>query len=135
MTRKNLDNPIIAVSVKVNQVFLFAYPTRFRQEYGSQMMQVFQDCCLRAFRQSGAKGMSRLRAVTLLDFLRSVFEQHMRKETDLSKSRLIRWGGWAFVLGAFTLVTFLQGSDAVTIPGSEISAILLAVGLLGLRAR
>src|SRR5262245_51086197 len=133
MTSKNLDHPLIAVSVKVYQVFLHAYPTKFQQEYGSQMLQAFQDCCLRAFRQSGVHGMVRLWAVTLLDFLHSVVEQYLQKEIDVSQSRLSKWSGWAFILGAFAFMTILRGP--VVIPASVLSTILLAAGLLGLRAR
>lgn len=53
----------------------------------------------------------------------------------MPKSQSIKMSGWAFILGAFAFLTILQGSDAVAIPGSELSAILLAIGLWGLRAR
>lgn len=53
----------------------------------------------------------------------------------MSKSELIKFSGWAFIAGAFAFLTILSNSDPIAIPGSEISAILLAVGLLGLRAR
>jgi hypothetical protein len=53
----------------------------------------------------------------------------------MSKSQLIKFSGWAFLLGGFSLTTILTNSDPIAIPGSEISAVLLAVGLLGLRAR
>ncbi|HEX2698388.1 MAG TPA: hypothetical protein VHM28_11830 [Anaerolineales bacterium] len=53
----------------------------------------------------------------------------------MPKSQLDKFTGWAFILGAIAFISILQGSDPVAIPGSEISAILLAVGLLGLRAR
>jgi hypothetical protein len=53
----------------------------------------------------------------------------------MSKSQLIKSSGWAFILGGFSFAAILTGSDPLAIPGSEISAILLAVGLLGLRAR
>lgn len=53
----------------------------------------------------------------------------------MSKSQLIRFSGWAFILGSFSFATILSGSDPLAIPGSFISAILLAVGLSGLRAR
>jgi hypothetical protein len=53
----------------------------------------------------------------------------------MSKSQLIKFSGWAFILGAFAFITILEGSDPVAIPGSLISAVLLAVGMLGLRAR
>lgn len=53
----------------------------------------------------------------------------------MSKFQLIKFSGWAFILGAFAFITILEGSDPVMIPGSWMSAALLAVGLLGLRAR
>lgn len=53
----------------------------------------------------------------------------------MSKSQLIKFSGWAFILGAFAFITILEGSDPVTIPGSLISAVLLAAGMLGLRGR
>lgn len=53
----------------------------------------------------------------------------------MSKSQLIKFSGWAFILGAVAFVTILSGSDAVAFPGSVISAILLAIGLSGLQAR
>ncbi len=53
----------------------------------------------------------------------------------MSKSQLIKFSGWAFILGAFSFATILTGSDSIAFPGSVISSILLAVGLLGLRAR
>ena len=53
----------------------------------------------------------------------------------MSKSQLIKFSGWAFILGSFAFVTIMSGSDALAFPGSVISAILLAVGLSGLRAR
>ena len=53
----------------------------------------------------------------------------------MSKPELIKSSGWAFIAGAFAFITILSNSDPIAIPGSEISAILLGVGLLGLRAR
>jgi hypothetical protein len=53
----------------------------------------------------------------------------------MSKPEVIKKSGWAFIAGAFAFLTILSGSDPIAIPGSEIAAILLTVGLLGLRAR
>ena len=53
----------------------------------------------------------------------------------MSKSELIKSSGWAFILGAFSFATILTGSDPLAIPGSVISALLLAAGMSGLRAR
>ena len=49
----------------------------------------------------------------------------------MSKSEFIKFSGWAFIAGSFAFLTLLGGSSG----GSFISSILLAVGLLGLRAR
>ncbi len=135
MISQRAELSVVAFSVKMYEALLVVYPTKFQQEYGSEMLQVFQDCCLRAFRQNGTNGMIKLWALTLLDLFRSVISEHLHKEADMSKSQLIKFSGWAFILGSFAFITILEGSDAVAIPGSEISAILLAVGLLGLRAR
>jgi len=135
MIRNSQDIPSIVFSVRVYQLFLNAYPTKFQQEYGLQMAQVFHDCCLRAVRQGGTNGMLKLWAVTLFDLIQSVISEHRQKEVDVSKSQLIKFSGWAFILGSFAFVTIMSGSDALAFPGSVISAILLAVGLSGLRAR
>ena len=52
----------------------------------------------------------------------------------MSKSELIKRGGWAFIAGAAAFATILTNSDPLAIPGSMISALLLAAGLLNLRA-
>src|SRR5574341_463130 len=52
----------------------------------------------------------------------------------MSKSKLIKLSGWAFIASAFAFITIMSNSDAIQIPGSVISAILLAVGMSGLRA-
>ena len=52
----------------------------------------------------------------------------------MSNAELIKRSGWLFIAGAFAFITILTGSDPIAIPGSVISAILLAVGMLGLRA-
>ena len=135
MISQRAEFPIVAFSVKVYQALLVAYPIQFQQEYSSQMVLVFQDCCLRALRQGGTNGMLKLWAVTLLDLIQSIVSEHRHKEVDMSKSQLIRFSGWAFILGSFSFATIVSGADAIALPGSEISAILLAVGLLGLRAR
>jgi hypothetical protein len=53
MIGRRAELPIMAFSLKAYQVLLATYPAKFRQEYGSHMVQVFRDCCLRAIRQSG----------------------------------------------------------------------------------
>jgi len=52
----------------------------------------------------------------------------------MSKPESIKRSGWLFVAASFAFITILTGSDPIAIPGSVVSAILLAVGMSGLRA-
>ncbi len=52
----------------------------------------------------------------------------------MSKSELIKSSGWFFTAGAFAFITLLIPADPISIPGSVVSAILIAVGLSRLRA-
>src|SRR5215216_3419812 len=52
----------------------------------------------------------------------------------MSKSELIKLSGSAFILGSFGFITFLVGSNPIAFAGSVISALLLASGMLSLRA-
>ena len=52
----------------------------------------------------------------------------------MSKTELTKRSGWLFIAGAFAFATILTGSDPITIPGSVVSAILLAGGMSDLRA-
>jgi hypothetical protein len=63
-----------------------------------------------------------------------VFDEHLRKEIEMSKSELIKFSGWAFIAGSFAFATILSNSDPLAIPGSMIGALLLAAGMLSLRA-
>jgi len=152
MKRKTSDSTPVAFSIRAYQLLLNAYPTRFRQEYGSHMLQVFRDCCLRALRQNGTKGMLKLWAMTLFDFLRSLIEEHLHKETFMTRSKFIRLSGLSLILGAVAFFLFFLGiflEDSVYDPFRRLqpffelsylmsitaAPLLFAVGLLGLRVR
>lgn len=53
----------------------------------------------------------------------------------MTKAEFSKLSGLAFIAGSFAFITILSGSDPLAIPGSVISAILLAVGMSGLRVR
>jgi len=76
--------------------------------------------------------MARLWLVTLLDFIHSVLEQHLHKETFMTKSHAIKLSGWAFMLASFGFIGILN--DSASLIALVISSILLLVGMLGLRA-
>ena len=52
----------------------------------------------------------------------------------MSKSEFIKLSGWTFIAGSFAFATILTDSDPLAIPGSIISTLLLAVGMISLRA-
>jgi hypothetical protein len=146
MTVKSSDIPSVAFSVRVYQLLLNAYPSKFQREYGSKMVQVFQDCCLRALRQGGTNGMLRLWAVTLLDLVQSVLSEHRQKETQMKKEMkpenietagvALIAGGVMFLIGISLLVTrvpSLWGVSFLLIV--YLSMPLLVFGLLGVRNR
>jgi hypothetical protein len=135
MISKPIENPIVAISVKVYQALLVAYPTKFQREYGSHMVQVFRDCCLRTVRQSGANGLVRLWAVTLFDFVQSIVSEHAQKEIEMKKEmkpRDIRLAGGALIIGT---IIFALSAISQQIMGFLLSMVLLAGGVLGLRSR
>jgi peptidoglycan/LPS O-acetylase OafA/YrhL len=113
------------------------------------MVQVFRDCCLRALRQSGSKGMLKLWALTLFDLLRSSIEEHLQKETQMKKEMKpedIRMAGSALMIGAATFaIAMLAGyvGDAINVDlwmwpsilTPFICMPLFLVGMLALRSR
>jgi hypothetical protein len=152
MASKSSDINLITFSVRVYQALLNSYPAKFQQEYGLQMVQVFQDCCLRALRQGGSNGMVRLWAVTLLDLIQSVISEHAQKEIEMKKEMNpedIRMAGWALIWGAVTFVSSLLllmiGDASATLRdlGWGLSGLLmifvgpplLVIGMLGVRNR
>jgi hypothetical protein len=146
------DIPLVAISVNVYRFLLAAYPAKFRQEYGEDMLQLFRDCALRAVGQSGSNGMVRLWAVTFLDLIQSLFKEHLQKETNMSKSTFIRISGWALVLAGIVFLMAFTGwyldenyplihiEDSIYMAFSYTAfvyagPVFLSLGLLGLRAR
>ena len=146
MNGQRAEVPIVAFSVKVYQLLLIAYPTKFQHEYGSEMLQVFQDCCLRTVRQGGTNGIVRLWVATLLDLVQSVISEHSQKEVQMKKEMKpedIRMAGWALIAGG---VMFLISMSFLVMRDPSLWAVsfllivyismpLLVVGLLGLRTR
>ncbi len=157
------DPGLISLSTSTYQLLLTFYPNRFRREYGAHMAQVFRDCCLNTYRQSGSPGMLALWALTLFDWFKTVIEEQLNRETEMTNSKFIRLSGWAMIVAAVSmLLTFLADSDKIqrglyqvfglptTTAGYEsyqsisdrvalmpffFAILLITVGLLGLRAR
>jgi hypothetical protein len=142
----------VTLSVHIYKLLLTAYPSEFRREYGPHMLQLFRDCSLRVYKQSGPTGMFSLWTVTLFDFFSTVVEEHLHRETNMTKEKFIRLSGWALVLAAVTLVAgfgigggetsysdplggrdgFYEYGQLILVPASML---LFTIGMIGLRAR
>ena len=144
MESRLIDTTSVALSVWVYRILLKTYPVRFQKEYGSHMLQVFRDYCLRTVRQSGTNGMVGLWIVTLFDLIQSVVSEHLHKEIEMKKEMKpenIRRAGWMLILGtpAFILGTYWETSVwNLWIPGFPLlllSIPMLAYGAKGLQTR
>jgi len=148
MIRKSQDIASVVFSVRIYQLLLRSYPIKFQQEYGSEMTQVFQDCCLRTVRQGGTNGMIKLWTVTLLDLVQSVISEHAQKEIEMKKEmkpedirmagNALIWGAVVFVLGVYSgilgeIEPLLWGVSILLL--TFVCMPLLVVGLLAVRNR
>lgn len=146
MTSKSAHTSLVNVSVRVYQILLAAYPSKFRREYGPHMLQIFQDSCLGAFHRSGSNGMLKLWGITLLDLIQSVLSEHAQKEAQMKKEMKpddIRRAGWALILGGISFVMSIFAAILQERNWSQFSILvlvfvslpLLVFGVLGLRTR
>jgi len=156
MKSKSNDPSPVSLSLSLYSMLLATYPSRFRHEYGPHMVQVFRDCCLRSYRLHGLPGMLNLWIHTLLDYFKSVVEEHLQKGIHMSKSTFIHLSGWSLFIGAITFMVawlislrdvpeynpnnffsrpidiYLKYAVAILAP---ISLFLLLVGMIGLYLR
>jgi len=157
MNPSTTDPQAVKLSASFYNLLLASYPTRFRQEYGPHMLQVFRDCCRKAYQTGGLSGMLWLWALTFFDFLQSIIEEHSQRGVYMNKEKFIRLSGWALIVGAFAWVLgfaagniqeynpynaltrpleryfqYLVGSEVILIPAA---LILILVGSLGLYLR
>ena len=157
MMKSMTDDPsAVSISISLYGLLLVTYPSGFRHEYGPHMAQVFRDCTLRSYRQDGLPGLLDLWIHTVLDYFRSVVEEHLQQGVHMSKSKFIRLSGWALLLGAIAFFVaylidlrdvppyhpnnflsrpidlYFEYATSILIPGS---LLLFLVGMTGLFLR
>jgi hypothetical protein len=105
MMKPNLTDPsAVSFLLSLYGLLLVTYPSGFRHEYGPHMAQVFRDCTLKSYRHDGLPGLLDLWIHTLIDYFKSVVEEHLQKGIHMSKEKFIRLSGWSFILGAITFL-------------------------------
>jgi len=144
----------VSLSVRFYGLLLLTYPSGFRRAYGPDMLQVFADCCRAAYRRAGAGGLPGLWARTMLDYLSTVFEEHIQRGVSMSRETFIKISGWALAAGpilallgwlassrpayspynaaSWPVDRFLNVSDIILI---AFGLVLISLGMFGLLAR
>ena len=146
------ESSSVTLSIRIYRLLLNAYPSEFRREYGPHMLQLFRDCSLRVYQRRGSTGLFSLWTSTLFDLFSTVVEEHLHRETNMTKEKFIRLSGWGLILAAVTLVAgfgigggetsysdplggrdgFYEYSQLILIPASML---LFTIGMIGLRIR
>lgn len=128
-----------AISERVYAWLLKAYPVEFRREYGSQMLQLFRDCCREAERNGSLLGFWRLWVHTLLDLFQTATKEHIEdigKENsvmkNLQKDVVALLGCIGIIVIAFLLLSYGRKHEVSTILmfGYALDA-LVTVGVIG----
>jgi hypothetical protein len=113
----------IALFEHIYGALLVLYPSKYRLEYSSAMIQVFRDMCRRLYHEQGRAGLVRWWVVTLTDLVRTAIEQHI-EERSLLRIRpgqgksfnmtIQKWGG----LASFVLAVSLVISNLIYLTGN-----------------
>lgn len=142
------------LSIRMYRALIIIYPSEFRQDYGGPMVQVFGDCCRRAFREAGMTGLLLLWWRTLIDTVKTAIEEHSQRGVYMAKQTFIKLSGWALILSGIALVlgslaslrptydpnnmlslSIDQYANAVAAPLVLAGIILLSIGSLGILLR
>jgi len=154
MAKKGNITNSLNLSIRLYEALINIYPTEFRQDYGVLMVQVFGDCCRRAFREAGMSGLLLLWWRTLLDTVKTAIEEHSQRGVYMAKQTFIKLSGWALILSGITLVLgglasmrpeynvynmeslyIDQYANVVAFPFLVAGFLTLSIGLLGIFLR
>jgi hypothetical protein len=144
----------VTFSLRLYRYLLLVYPSAFRREYGSLMLQVFGDCARAQFSRSGVLGLLTWWGRAMLDTVQTAVEEHSQRGVDMSKEKFEKLSGWALLVGGpLILIGWLAGTrpvyephnyfsvwidqyaNVLTMPLVGMGILLLAVGFGGLLAR
>jgi len=89
----------VATSTRLYAALLWLYPTRFRETYGVELLQVFRDCARDGYHRGGAWGLVQVWVGVLPDFLVIAAEQHAEEDSTVSLKILIGTCHSKFSLG------------------------------------
>ena len=117
----------LSASVRIYGAMLVAYPKTFRENYGTQMVQVFQDSFRAAHRRHGTSGVIDLWLHTCADLLVTALMERIAEGSQYMFSpKVILWGG---VAGVFSGMFWMMSAS-----GGAAGVLALVLGLGGLAA-
>lgn len=142
MTVSQSGQPPLTTSHLATQAYgllLRGYPSAFRTEYGTQMVQLFRDCYLAEKRHGGVQGLALFWLRTLLDFIRTAPQEHLEnlgKENSRMKNSgrdaVALLGCIGIIVAAFLLLSYGRKHEASSILmfGNVLDA-LVVTGVIG----
>ncbi len=125
----------LSVSVRVYRALLVAYPKKFREDYETQLVQVFRDSFRDEYHRKGMPGVIDLWLHTFADLLvTALMERIMERSQYMFSPKVILWGG---VAGVFSGMLWMMTGLAPSSGGATlvIALILGLGGLVGLYSR
>ena len=73
------QSTLLTVLIRVYGLLLYAYPTRFRREYGGWMLQVFRDQARTRLQEESTAVIIHFLVQSFFDFLKTVFIEHIEE--------------------------------------------------------
>jgi Domain of unknown function (DUF1835) len=106
---------ILALSKHLYPRLLVVYPTTFRRQFGSQMTQVFLDCCRATYEESGNWGVVRLWLPTLVDLVTNAIAEHISTLIQRLRTRAVLFNvhGWSALKGRGGNMLHITNGDSV----------------------
>ena len=121
---------ILTFSVRLYNLLLLAYPTRFRRAYGREMAQVFRDDIRDTFQESGAAGLIGLWFLVGLDLLETAFAEHIWEVFHMPIEKVERWTGLAAALGGALWVFVPLSVEVWNVDLNEVVLIFLMLAIM-----
>ena len=128
---------LLIISCRIYRLLLYAYPTRFRRAFGTEMAQAFRDDARSTLQSSGIPGLVRLLFLTYTDLLKTAFAEHIWEIFHMPINKLQRWNGVAAAIGgpifvaSFLSPTFWRFVRLAGVPdGPFTHPVLVWIGLL-----
>jgi hypothetical protein len=119
----------LLLSVPIYNVLLVAYPKKFREHYGTQMVQVFRDSLREAFQRRGTSGAIDLWLHTVADLLVTALVERIAEGSQhMFSPKVVLWGGLAGAFGGVFYVMLAISPES----GEAALVTCLLLGLGGL---